>query len=130
MLIIKPIQDKEYQQTVCKECGFEYDSSLFAYSAKIDEQLIAACQFDIFGKNASITHFGMTANAEEDIEALIILGRAVLNFLDLTGVKTCTFDSTLDTSDKYAKMLGFKAQDNKKIILLEGLFDAKCSHDK
>jgi hypothetical protein len=130
MLIIKPIQDKDIQKDVCRACGFNFDPTLFAYSEKEDEKLIAGCQFDILGSEAIITDFGMSIGAEEDIEALIILGRAVLNFLDLSGVKTCRFETGATTNEKYAKMIGFKKEDGKMVITLEGLFDSKCAHCK
>ena len=128
MLIIKPIQDKSIQEDVCKACGFEFDPTLFAYSEKEDEKLIAGCQFDILGSEAVITDFGMSKDAKEDIEALIILGRAVLNFLDLSGAKACRFETSAETNEKYAKMIGFRKENNTMVIALEGLFDSKCAN--
>ncbi len=128
MLIIKPIQDKSYQEEVCRLCGFKYDPLAFAYSEKEDEKLIASCQFDILGEAASILDFGMVKKTTEDIEALIILGRAVLNFMELSGAQTCSFDADTEHTDKYAKMLGFTEENGKYIITLKGLFDGKCSH--
>lgn len=125
MLIIKPIQDKSYQEEVCNQCGFKYEPLSFAYSEKENEKLIAACQFDILGSNGTISDFGMVKGVEEDIEALIILGRAVLNFMELSGVETCTFDSPSVDAPRYSKMLGF----TDKKICLKGLFDGKCNHN-
>lgn len=128
MLIIKPIQDKDYQKEVCENCGFNFDPLSFAYSEKEDDKLIAGCQFDILGSEAVILDFGMVIGLEEDIEALIILGRAVLNFMELSGAKTCTFSLSSDSSARYAKMIGFKECENKYSITLKGLFDGKCNH--
>ena len=130
MLIIKPIQDKEIQQEMCNACGFNFDPTLFAYSEKENENLIAGCQFDILGRDAEIKDFGMCVGVEEDVEALIILGRAVLNFLDLSGVKRCSFNTQADTNEKYAKMIGFKKENDNMVISLEGLFDSKCANCK
>ena len=128
MLIIKPIQDKEYQKEVCELCGFNYDPLTFAYSEKEDDILIAGCQFDILGKEAVISDFGMVKTAKEDIEALIILGRAVLNFMELSGAEVCTYKASDSNTDNYAKMLGFSLNDGKYTIVLKGLFDSKCKH--
>ena len=130
MLIIKPIQDKEYQEEVCNLCGFIYNPLSFAYSENENDTLIAGCQFDILGTNAVISDFGMVKGVNEDIEALIILGRAVMNFMELAGAKECTFEGGGECLDKYAKMLGFKEDNEKYHICLEGLFDGKCSHCK
>ncbi len=130
MLIIKPIQDKETQKEVSKRCGFVFDPALFMYSEKEDENLIAGCQFDILGKESVICDFGMCTDAKEDIEALIILGRSVLNFLEMSGAENCTFDIKKESDKKYAKMIGFKEDNGKFSIVLKGLFDSKCSHCK
>lgn len=128
MLIIKPIQDKKYQEEVCVSCGFTYAPLSFAYSEKEDEKLIAGCQFDLLGKEAVISDFGMVCGLEDDVEALIILGRAVLNFMELAGSETCTFEIKTDKSPKYAKMIGFGEDNGKWSIVLKGLFDSKCKH--
>lgn len=130
MLIIKPIQDKKYQEQVCASCGFNFNPSLFAYSEKENDKLIAGCQFDILGKESVITDFGMVNSLPDDIEALIILGRAVMNFLELSGAETCIFDTSSNNNDNYAKALGFKLLNEKYQIKLKGLFDSKCSHCK
>ncbi len=128
MLIIKPIQDKEYQKEVARHCDYCYREECFAYSAKIDETLIASCQFDILGKNAVITDFAQVVGVDDDIEAMIILGRAVMNFMELSGAENCIYKP--DNAKKYASMLGFKTIDGEYKINLKGLFDGKCSHCK
>lgn len=124
MLIIKPIQDKEYQAEVCHKCGFEYSPLSFAYSAKEDDKLIAGCQFDILGEACEISGFEMVEGFDEDLEALIILGRAVLNFMELSGAKYCTFGAS---EKRYARAIGFRETDGVWKITLEGLFDGKCN---
>ena len=47
MLEIKPIEDKNEQETLCRLCGIEYREELFAYKAYEDGKLFAAAQFDI-----------------------------------------------------------------------------------
>ena len=130
MLIIKPIQDKKYQEEVCELCGFKYNPLSFAYSENENDALIAGCQFDILGTSAVISDFGMVKGAEEDTEALIILGRAVMNFMELAGAKECTFEYNSENTEKHAKMLGFKEHNGRYSICLEGLFDGKCNHCK
>ena len=130
MLIINPIQDKDFQKEVCNLCDFKFDPLLFAYSEKENDRLIAGCQFDILGKESTITDFGMVSGQDEDLEALIILGRSVMNFLELSGSDTCTFDTRSPNNERYAKALGFNFTDGKYKVNLKGLFDSKCSHCK
>lgn len=125
MLIIKPIQDKNFQKEMCEICNFKFDPIQFAYSAENDGELIASCQFDILGKESEISGLGMVADKEEDLEALIILGRAVLNFLELSGAERCICKAK-DT--RLARAIGFKELDGEYKIELKGLFDGKCEN--
>ena len=128
MLIIKPIQDKEYQKEVCKLCGFKFEPLAFAYSEKENDKLIAGCQFDILGKQSEIMNIGMVDGEQEDLEALIILGRAVMNFMELSGAESCIFNINDPNAERYGKMLGFTVTNDQITINLKGLFDSKCSH--
>ena len=126
MLKASPIQTKEEQKEICQICGIPYREDSFAYSQKENGEVIAASQFDITMNGGVILDLQMKSGLEDDIEALFILGRAVLNFLDLSGVKSCVFASKNEHDDKMAKMLAFKKTDDIWSISLEGLFDGKC----
>lgn len=126
MLKASPIQSKKEQRDICTLCAIPYREDSFAYSQKENDVVIAASQFDITQNGGIILDLQMKEGLEDDIEALFILGRAVLNFLDLSGVKTCIFTSKNEHDDKMAKMLGFKKSNDTWTISLEGLFDGKC----
>ena len=126
MLTASPIQSKEEQKQICELCSIPFRQDSFAYSQKDNGEVIAASQFDIGTDGGIILDLQMKSGLDDDIEALFILGRAVLNFLDLSGIKSCVFASKNDHDDKMAKMLGFKKTDDAWTISLEGLFDGKC----
>ena len=126
MLTASPIQSKEEQKQICELCSIPFRPDSFAYSQKENGEVIAASQFDIGTDGGIILDLQMKSGLDDDIEALFILGRAVLNFLDLSGIKSCVFASKNDHDDKMAKMLGFKKTDDVWTISLEGLFDGKC----
>ena len=128
MLEIKPIEDKKEQEKICMLCGIKYRSELFAYKAYENEKLLASAQFDIGGKNAVIYDMRQVIGSENDSEAMFILGRAVLNFLDLCGVETVCFITDDEYSLKTAKLIGFKEENEKMTISLEGLFTSPCKH--
>ena len=109
-------------------CGIKYRSELFAYKAYENEKLLASAQFDIGGKNAVIYDMRQVIGSENDSEAMFILGRAVLNFLDLCGVETVCFITDDEYSLKTAKLIGFKEENEKMTISLEGLFTSPCQH--
>ena len=99
MLTASPIQNKEEQKNICALCSIPFRSEAFAYSQKENGKTIAASQFDINADGGIILDLRMREGLEDDIEALFILGRAVLNFLDLMGNESCTF-AVKDEHDK------------------------------
>lgn len=129
MLEIKPIESKEEQEQICACCGINFRSELFAYKAYDNGKLLAASQFDIEGKSAVIYDMKQVIGSPDDFEAMFILGRAVLNFLDLCGVQTVYFDNKTGENEKIAKLIGFKNENERFCICLTGLFDATC-HNK
>ena len=92
MLTAKPIQNKEEQKSACKLCSIPFRPEAFAYSQKENNEIIAMSQFDILSDGGVILDLQMKDGLSDDIEALFILGRAVLNFLDLSGIKSCSFN--------------------------------------
>lgn len=126
MLTAKPIQNKEEQKLACEICAVPFRPEAFAYSQSENGEIIAVSQFDILSDGGAIYDLSMKENLPDDIEALFILGRAVLNFLDLSGIKNCKFFTKNEHDIKMAKMLGFKQTNDIWSICLEGLFDGKC----
>ena len=127
MLIIKPIQTKEEQKKICGMCGVEFDECAMAYAAREDEDIIGITQFRILGKHGIIYDLANT-DGVDDLEALIIMGRATLNFIDLCGTR----DVIIKTENKnLPKILGFeKDADGVYKINLEGYFDSPCMSGK
>ncbi len=127
MLIIKPIEDKNEQREITALCGVEFKPDLFAYKAHNDGDLLACAQFDIRENGAVIDAMRQVIGSSEDFEGMFILGRAVLNFLDLCGVVTAYYPSPAnETEARLAKAIGFKETDGVLTAILTGMFDAKC----
>ena len=126
MLEIKPITDSIEQKEILNLCGIEYRDGLFAYKAYEGSSLLAAAQFDIEGSVAVLDAIRQAKGTAEDFEGMFILGRAVLNFLDLCGVKTVVSLSGDEGERRLLKCVGFRETDAGLSINLEGLFDAHC----
>lgn len=127
MLTIKPIEDKNEQKEITSLCGIEFKPELFAYKAHNDGRLLACAQFDIKENGAVIDAMRQVIGSCEDFEGMFILGRAVLNFLDLCGVVTAYYPSPNDETEmRLAKAIGFKDIDGILTATLTGMFDAKC----
>lgn len=126
MLEIKPIEEKTEQERLCNSCGIRYDETMFAYRAYNDGALLGVAQFDIGGSTARIDAMRQVLGSEEDWEGMFILGRAVLNFLDLCGVTEAVYDPKDAYERRIAKMIGFRGDKGLLHATLTGMFDGKC----
>ena len=86
MLEIKPIQTKEEQKKICELCGIDFDPDCLAYKASENEKLIGAAQFRILGERGVIYDLS-NASGIDDFEALVIMGKAALDFICRCGLK-------------------------------------------
>ena len=127
MLEIKPIESKEEQKKILSLCHIPFKESYFAYKAYDGPSLLAAAQFDIHGSMAELDAIRQAEGTAEDFEGMFILGRAVLNFLDLCGVEAAFSSTTNEDERRLLKCVGFREdKDGVLRITLTGLFDAKC----
>jgi hypothetical protein len=96
MLIIKPIQTKEEQEEICRSCGIGFDPDCLAYSARENGgKLLGVSQFRILGEYAVIYDLANAAGVD-DFEALVIMGKAALEFIRRCGIT----DVTMKISDE------------------------------
>lgn len=95
MLEIKPIQSKAEQEAACTRCGVAYDADCMAYGAKENGELLGVAQFTFHSGEGYVKSIS-TLPGLDDFEALFLMGRAVLNFIDLCDVHTavCAEDAT------------------------------------
>lgn len=85
MLEIKPIQSKEEQEAACTRCSVPYEADMMAYSAKDDGKFIGVAQFTMLSGAGYVNNITLVPGLD-DFEALFLMGRAMLNFIDLCGV--------------------------------------------
>jgi len=123
MLEVKPIQTKEEQKEICGMCGVGFDPECLAYGAKENGELLGISQFRILGKNAVIYDLANALHVD-DLEALVIMAKGTLNFVDLCGVK----EVIMKTENRnLPEILGFKRGiDGVYKIELAGYFDSPC----
>lgn len=128
MLKIIPITKVEEQIAICYRCGIEYDKNQFAYAAYQDEECVGGAQFFIKNEVGYISD--LRVNDTEDLALSMLLGRSVLNFLDLHGIKEAYFEKSGEFYDKAAKLIGFKIKDGKHYAYLEGMFTVHDHNNK
>ena len=122
MLKIVPMTKPQEQERVCLLCGIEYDKTQFAYGAYEDEAVVGAAQFCVKDGVGYINDLRCRKEVDELLPLAMLLGRAVLNFLDLHGVKEAYFEKSGEFYDNAAKVIGFKLKDEKYHVYLEGMF--------
>ena len=127
MFKISPIQDKKLQEEYAKLTDSIFCPELFAYSMvnAEDGELMGFSQFDISGEFGYIHSLKPKINYS-DFEAMFILGRATMNFIDMCGTHICYADK--NTADERLLIsIGFKPTDDGKYVAnLEGMFDGNC----
>ena len=131
MLKVLPIQSKISQEEICLRCGVKYDPDLLAYSATVDDQLAGVCQFKLSDKGGLI--YDLTPVKDSfDFEAMFVLGRGTLNFIDLCGVHYAIYRGEVkdDQTERLVKAVGFKLTERGTYeVNLEGFFTDHCHKD-
>ena len=134
MLEILPIQTKIEQEAICARCGMPYEASCLAYHALVDGELAGACQFRMNDKGGFIRHLGLVKDrelsAQDRAEALFVMGRGTLNFIDLCGVHDAYFEDAAFEDEAMIKAIGFRKNDEGRWYMnLEGFFTSSpCKH--
>ena len=123
MLEIKPIQDKSAQKALAELCGVPYMPDALAYSAYDNGLPVGISQFRIMNDVGYIYHLCNTVGVD-DFEALIIMGRATMNFIDLCDIHKAYFTGE---GDRIAKAIGFRLVDGKYFADLTGMFESHCA---
>ena len=128
MLKVLPIQTKSEQEEICKKCNVEFKPDLLAYSATVDGELRGVSQFKLTEKGGLVYDIAPAIDTY-DFEALFVLGRGTLNFIDLCGVHYAIYLGTVETEEKerLIKAIGFKKTDSGSFeIDLNGFFTDHC----
>lgn len=128
MFKITPIQNKSRQKEICDAFGTKYVESAFAYILYDHDSgdVMGMSQFEIFSGEGYIYDLRMADDCE-DREAMFILGRQTMNFIDLCGAHKCV--AAIDSGDeKLISAIGFKMTDGKYFSDMTGMFDGNCGN--
>ena len=129
MLIIKPIQTKELQAEFCAKCGIEFHEKALAYAAHVDGVFTGICQFTLNDEFGLIENL-VSPEGLDDFEALFIMGRQTMNFIDLCGVHQAQMLPNA-ASERMILALGFKKeQDGVYRIDMTGFFEGGSCQSK
>lgn len=129
MFKITPVQSKEEQIKLCRLCDADYREGAFAYVMfDIDTgDIMGMSQFEI-GESGYIFNL-CEPEGHDDFEAMFILGRQTMNFIDTCGAHTCRAAKDAG-NERLLRAIGFKEQDDKLYCDMTGMFDGHCSGHK
>lgn len=129
MFKITPVQSKEEQIKLCRLCDANYREGAFAYVMfDIDTgDIMGMSQFEI-GESGYIFDL-CEPEGHDDFEAMFILGRQTMNFIDTCGAHTCCAAKDAG-NERLLRAIGFKEQDDKLYCDMTGMFDGHCSGHK
>ena len=131
MFKISPINDPELQKKYAEECGATYTEGYFAYSMTDAEsgELMGFSQFEIRSEGGLIKDLRAKIGSD-DFEAMFILGRATMNFIDICGKSHCYADPK-GADSRLLSAIGFKTKvDTLLYCDMTGLFEGHCSGHK
>ena len=127
MLEIKPIEDKALQEQLCNEAGVKYLPDALAYVAYVNTFAVGLCQFGLKENVGYIYNLTPMGRGAEDTEALFIMGRAVMSFMESCGAEYADMDDTDATEERIKFVIGFKRNDEGKFIIpIKGMFEHHC----
>ena len=125
MLKVLPIQSKLSQEQICAKCSVNYNPDLLAYAAYVDDRLAGVCQFKLTDKGGVIYDIAPATDFYSR-EALFVMGRGALNFIDLCGVHYARYLGEIKDELLLIK-IGFKKTENGAFeIDLNGFFTDHC----
>ena len=130
MFKISPVQDADLANEYLNMANATPIPCAFVYAMTDTEtgELMGISQFEIASEAGYIYDLKPRVGYE-DFEAMFILGRQTMNFIDLCGVHACKIsESAADLS--LIKSIGFKLKDGEYFCNMTGMFDGNCGNHK
>ncbi len=134
MLAVRPVVDFDTAKGLCEFVGVPYSPENFTYfAADVNDDgtklnfVIGICTFNMRGGICQIEYLKSAPEVEDD-EALMIMARAVTNFMYRCEAKNVTL-SDEGVSESLGRRLGFVRKDGKRQLDLEKFYNAPCKHN-
>ena len=126
MFKITPIQTKQRQEDICKLFGTEFRPEAFAYILFDHDSgdVMGMSQFEILGESGIIYDLRRAPDCNDN-EAMFILGRQTMNFIDLCGAHVCKA-ALCAGEERLLSVIGFKKSEAEYFCDMTGMFDGHC----
>ena len=132
MFKIFPIQDENTKNTYAAACGAKAIEGAFSYGMMDAEstEIMGFSQFDLEGNGATL--FDLKERlGQSDFEAIFILGRATLEFMERCGAEECRAPLTA-ADETLLRAIGLRTECAYGLTgRIAGMFDGHCEgHNK
>ncbi len=128
MIRVSPQFEREKIDALCKDCGVTAEDNALCYFIYVEEVLCGICLFKLISGGGRIMAL-RNIKRDENTDALIIAGRACLDFVE----RNSGFDAYFEEDDAVlARRLGFKERDGRLYLDMHGYFGtcAGCANKK
>ena len=126
MFKITPVQNESDAIKFMNACSAELKEGCFVYAMTDCEsgEIMGISQFEI-NDGFGYIHDVKEASGRNDFEAMFILTRQTMNFIDLCGVHICKA-SECSAPERLLVAAGFKKIDGEYVCNMTGMFDGNC----
>jgi len=131
MFKISPITDPKIHMEYTRALSIPYRDGYFAYAMNDVEtgELMGLSQFEIEGEGGLISDIA-EPDGHDDFEAMFILGRQTMNFMDKCGATRLRALKT-EKNERLLLAIGFRPDGNGNLVCkTDGMFDGHCDGHK
>lgn len=123
MLEMRPVYTSYEREEYTKPFGIVPEDGKVVICARYPDRFVGMAYVSAQGENGTIHFLSLVDGYNDDID-IFLLGKAMLNYLDLQGVKNVTYPEV--TNEPLVKRLGFrKNEENVYTLSLVGYFTGK-----
>ena len=123
MLRARALRDIEEQKSCCSVCGMVHNPDMLYFAIFENETAcLGTLEFRFTKEGAVFTDVKPKVGTYDD-EAMFILGKATLNFIDLVGPKYVEYAAG---DEKLCRLLEFYPKNGVMQVNLNGYFDEPC----
>ena len=124
MLEMRPVYTSYEREEYTKPFGIIPEEGKTVICARYPDRFVGLAYVSVDGELATVHEFSLVDGYDDDTD-FFLLGKAMLNYLDLHGAKNVVLP--LAKNEKILKRLGFsKSGDGQWNLSLAGYFDHKC----
>ena len=136
MFKVQPVREPGLQAQIASLLGGKYIENTFAFFAGEMEddfttvkQLIAQCQFSLTPEKAIIRSLEIAEGSEDD-EAVTVLVRAVMSWLDKADVPFIEFDDGAASEEKIRSFSFRRNENGRYSVDLRKFYRSPCHYNK